>query len=91
MIDLGPQEPLRSFHDFRYVEPKVQQQAPIELAYEDAAEPGKQEEPAGDRTSFYDDCDDDDDDVFESPKKKRQKNKDDEEEINSPESSDAPH
>lgn len=93
MIDLGPQEPLRSFDDFRYVEPKVQQHAPIELAYEDAVEPGKQEEPAGDRTSFYDDYDDDDDDddVFESPKKKRQKNKDDEEEIDSPESSDAPH
>ncbi|CAM9541114.1 unnamed protein product [Ectocarpus sp. 6 AP-2014] len=91
MIDLGPQEPLRSFDDFRYVEPKMQQQAPIELAYEDAVEPGKQEEPAGDRTRFYDDYDDDDDDVFESPKKKRQKNKDGEEDIDSPENSDAPH
>lgn len=96
MFDLGPQEPLRSFDDFRYVEPKVQQQAPIELAYEDAVEPGKEEEepagePAGDRTSLYDDFDDDDDDVFESPKKKRPKNQDDEEEIDFPESSDAPH
>ncbi|CAM9384847.1 unnamed protein product [Ectocarpus fasciculatus] len=94
MIDLGPQEPLRSFDDFRYVEPKVQQQAlPIELAYEDAVETGKEEEqegPAGDGTSFYDDYDDDDD-VFESPKKKRPKNQDDEEEIDSPENSDAPH
>lgn len=69
--DAGPHEPLQSFNEFRYVEPKGE--APIELAYEDSIGPSKEKAPVKDarQAGFYDD---DDDDVFESPKKKRQRN-----------------
>eukprot|EP00752_Nemacystus_decipiens_P006081 g5489.t1 len=70
----GPHEPLQSFEEFRYVEPKAD--APVELAYEDDdtgarkenSKPPPKEEA---RPKFY--GDDFDDDAFESPKKKRQK------------------
>lgn len=77
-INDGPQEPLQTFEDFRYVEPKSE--GPVELAYEvDSAvttkgkknqnPPPNENEETGPR--FY--GDDFDDDVFESPKKKRQR------------------
>lgn len=66
-------EPLKSFDDFRYVEPK-KTEAPVELAYEESVGSSEKKSPSGRASSFYDD--DDDDDVFESPKKKRQKNPD---------------
>lgn len=69
-------EPLQSFDDFRYVEPKKPEPPPVELAYEESVGPSEEKAPAG-RAGFYDD-DDDDDDVFESPKKKRQKSPDSE-------------
>eukprot|EP00903_Cladosiphon_okamuranus_P014456 g13412.t1 len=75
MNNEGPDEPLQSFDDFRYVEPKAD--SPVELAYEDddsvvttklkTKPPAKEET----RPRFY--GDNFDDDAFESPKKKRQK------------------
>lgn len=69
-----PHEPLKSFDNFRYVEPKAD--APVELAYEDdsvATSKDNKKPPAKEETPgrFY--GDDFDDDAFESPKKKRQK------------------
>lgn len=75
MTNEGPHEPLQSFDDFRYVEPKAD--SPVELAYEDddsvVATKQNKKPPAKDETRprFY--GDDFDDDAFESPKKKRQK------------------
>lgn len=75
MISEGPHEPVQSFEDFRYMEPRAD--SPVELAYDndsvatskgDTAEPPVKDEA---RAGPY--GDDSDDDVFESPKKKRQK------------------
>lgn len=83
IINVGHDEPLRSFSDFRYVENKESSpssesesarevKAPIELAYEDSVGSGMGG-PA--ETAPCQDDIDDDIDAFESPKKKRQKQK----------------